>query len=670
MTTTRTAFPYDVQVIEHIAIPLRVGRTLSARVWLPRTDDPVPAVLEHLPYRKDDWTLWRDQVQLGYLAGHGYACIRTDIQGTGDSEGVLEGEYLAQELADGAEVIAWIADQDWCDGNVGMWGISWGGFNSLQVAALQPPALKAVISVASTVDRYAADVHYNGGCVLGSDMLPWATSFLCRGAMPPTPRIVGDDWKSLWLQRLAATPPFIDDWLSHQTRDEFWRHGSIGEDFSAITVPTLMVAGLADGYSNAPFDAVAGMPDHAWGLVGPWAHNYPEFGAPGPNIGFLQHALKWWDRWLKATDNGIENEPRMRIWMQEAIEPNDFYENRSGRWVAEPTWPPPNGHIVESIRYLTDRRLTSISTTGQVSVSTSQLHGQAAGEWWGAGESGTLPADQRIEDELSVTFTADPASEIEELCGFPHIDLRLQVDQADALLAVRLCDVAPDGSSLLVSRGQLNLTHRTSHEQPEPLIPEETFDVTIRLDAAAHSLPVGHRWRLALATTYWPLAWPSPRPATADIQLGDASRLRLPIRPPRLDDAGLPEFGPPEYAPADTVILREPVSERTITTDQGVTVLRHVSDGGQHSVDAHGTVIDSEVVDEYSIVEGEPLTAQVRCNRTCEVSWGDEHTRVRADATMRGDETTWHVESRLQAWHGDDIVFEKEWNLAIPRVRV
>ena len=106
MTTTRTAFLYDVQVVEHVAIPLRAGGTLSARIWLPRTDKPVPAVLEHLPYRKDDATLWRDQVQLGYLAGHGYACVRTDIKGTGDSGGVIEGEYLAQELADGAEVIA------------------------------------------------------------------------------------------------------------------------------------------------------------------------------------------------------------------------------------------------------------------------------------------------------------------------------------------------------------------------------------------------------------------------------------------------------------------------------------------------------------------------------------------------------------------------------------
>ncbi len=668
MTQTRTEFPFEVDVLEHLPIKLANGQTISARVWMPLTDVPAPAVLEHLPYRKDDMTYWRDEVQMQYLAGHGYVCVRTDLRGTGDSEGVLKGEYLDQELADGAEVIAWIADQQWCDGNVGMWGISWGGFNSLQVAALRPPALKAIISVASTVDRYAADAHYNGGCVIGSEMLPWATSMLYRNGLPPTPRFVGSQWRSLWLDRLDETPPFIEDWLTHQTRDEFWRHGSISEDYSAIEVPCLVVAGFADGYRNAPFDAVEGMPDRAWGLVGPWAHNYPEFGEPGPNIGFLQHSLRWWDRWLRGLDNGIDKEPHLRVWMQDSVIPADHYVERPGRWVAESTWPPQPGRITEQPLFFDGARLGSTPGFGQVECATPQVHGLLAGEWWGSGDPGTLPADQRVEDGRSLTFTSDIVSETMEICGFPEVDLRVSCDTPVALIALRLCDVAPDGSSLLVSRGQLNLTHRDSDEHPESVIPGEVFDVTIRLDAAAHSLQAGHSWRLAVATTNWPLAWPSPMPATVVIEMGKQSRLRLPTRHPRVEDELLQSFDPAEFAPSRRQTVQAPTSERTITVDEsGATVLRHTSNDGRHIVDRRGTVYETEVTDVYSIIDEDPLSARVSCIRKAEIVWGEDSTTVAAEATMWADEGFWYVESALAAWHGDNMIFNKTWNLSAKR---
>ena len=552
-----------------------------------------------------------------------------------------------------------------------MWGISWGGFNALQVAALRPPELKAIISVASTVDRYAADVHYNGGCVLGSEMVGWATSMLSRTALPPTPRIVGDGWKRAWLDRLEATPPFIGEWLPHQTRDGFGQHGSVCEDYAAITVPSLVVAGFADGYSNAPFYAVQGMPERAWGLVGPWAHNYPDFGEPGPNIGFLQHALRWWDHWLKGADNGIEGEPHLRIWMQDSVVPADHYLEQPGRWVAEETWSPPPGRITEESLYLDDNRLDPDPGQGKIDCATSQLHGLVVGEWWGVGEPGTLPGDQRIEDERSLTFTGDAVTQVQEICGFPKLDLRIRADRPDALVAVRLCDVAPDGSSLLVTKAQLNLTHRKYHEKPEPVVRGERFDVTIRLDAAAHSLPAGHRWRLAVATTNWPLAWPSPVPAVVSIELGEASRLRLPVRAPRVQDAALPEFSAAEFGPADRVTVREPSAERSITTDgSGATVLRHSSDGGRQIVDRHGTVYDSKSVDVYSIREADPLAATARATRTVELAWGDKSTRVAADAIMRADLDTWYVDARLKAWHRDELIFDKTWDFSTDRILV
>ena len=114
-----------------------------------------------------------------------------------------------------------------------MFGISWGGFNGLQVAARRPPALKAVISMCASDDRYSDDVHYVGGCVLGVDMLPWAATMLTLCAQPPDPAAVGDGWRETWFRRMEETPSYIEAWLGHQRRDDYWRHGSVCEDYVA-----------------------------------------------------------------------------------------------------------------------------------------------------------------------------------------------------------------------------------------------------------------------------------------------------------------------------------------------------------------------------------------------------------------------------------------------------
>ncbi len=306
-TRIKEDFPRSVREIENAWVPMSDGCRLSARIWLPEDaeQNPVPAILEYIPYRKDDRTAHEDSTRHPYFAGHGYAAIRVDLRGSGDSDGIMFDEYLPQEQDDALEVLTWIAAQPWCSGDVGMIGISWGGFNGLQIAARRPPELKAVISLCSTDDRYADDVHYMGGCVLASDMLSWASTMLAYNARPPDPRFVGERWREMWLERLERTPPFVEAWLSHQRRDDFWKHGSVCEDFAAIACPIFAVGGWADGYSNAILRLLAGLSIPRKGLIGPWAHNFPEQGIPGPSIGFLQECLRWWDHWLKGIDTGI-----------------------------------------------------------------------------------------------------------------------------------------------------------------------------------------------------------------------------------------------------------------------------------------------------------------------------------------------------------------------------
>jgi putative CocE/NonD family hydrolase len=337
-----SAFPRAVRVIENEWIPLADGTRLAARLWLPEdaAQNPVPALLEYLPYRKRDSMRLRDDPMHGYFAGHGYASVRVDIRGTGDSDGPIDDEYMKQEQDDALEVIAWLAAQPWCSGAVGMSGISWGGFNALQVAARRPPALKAIITVCSTDDRYADDCHYMGGALL-LNSLSWASTMFAYNARPPDPLVVGERWREMWMQRLNGSPPFLAAWLQHQLRDDYWKHGSVCEDYAAIEAATYAIGGWADAYTNAIPRLLANLKAPAKGLIGPWAHEYPHQARPGPPIGFLQECLRWWDHWLKGRDTGIMREPKLRAWIQDSIPPAADYDERPGRWVSETAWPPP-----------------------------------------------------------------------------------------------------------------------------------------------------------------------------------------------------------------------------------------------------------------------------------------------------------------------------------------
>jgi uncharacterized protein len=335
--------PRTVRTVEHVTIEASDGTRLAGRLWCPTgaEDDPVPVIVEYIPYRRRDGTRLRDDATHGYLAGHGYACLRVDVRGSGDSGGVLPDEYTEREMQDGENVLAWAAEQPWCDGSVGVMGISWGGFHALQLAARRPPQLGAVAAVSATDDRYRDDIHYMGGCLLG-DNLSWASVMFSFNTAPPDPDVVGPRWREMWHERLDGSGLWLETWLEHQRRDDYWRHGSICEDHSAVDVPVFVASGWADGYTNAVFRMLEHLDVPRLGLVGPWGHHYPHLGYPGPAVGFLQELVRWWDRWLKGVENGIEGEPMLRAWMQDSVGPLATYDERPGRWIVEPTWPSPH----------------------------------------------------------------------------------------------------------------------------------------------------------------------------------------------------------------------------------------------------------------------------------------------------------------------------------------
>ena len=499
-------------VIENEWITLKDGTRLAARIWMPEGTEqkPVPAVLEYLPYRKRDGTCARDESTYPAFAAAGIAGVRVDIRGSGESEGVIDGEYTPRELSDGCEIIEWIAAQPWSNGKVGMMGISWGGFNCLQVAALKPPALKAVISIASTVDRYNDDIHYKNGCHL-SAQLSWAATMLAYQSRSPDPELVGERWREMWLERLENEPFFLEEWLEHQRRDDFWRHGSISEDFDGFPIPALVIAGWADGYRNTPIKAVEGLGGKAKALIGPWVHKYPHFAWPKPRADFLGEAIRWWNRWLRDEKNDAEQLPQMRAYMLDGPRPAVRRNEDPGRWIAKDVWSTPE---MRTFAVSSEGGLAAGSPSrrgiGDVYLRSPLDTGTAAGEYFTLKPDAEMPGDQRIDDAGSLTFDTRPLLEAEDYLGQPVLDLELSCSAETANLVARIVDVHPDGTATRVAFGVLNLAHRNGNAQPVPMEKNRKTRVTLVLDACGYRFRAGHRIRLSLSTSYWPIILPSP----------------------------------------------------------------------------------------------------------------------------------------------------------------
>ncbi|MFF1377005.1 CocE/NonD family hydrolase [Streptomyces sp. NPDC058308] len=657
----RDSFPYET-VREDIRVPLADGTKLYARVWRPVTDEPVPVLLEYLPYRLSDWTAPRDWQRHPWYAGHGYASVRVDVRGHGNSEGLPTDEYSAQELADGVEVVNWLAAQAWSSGKVGMFGISWGGFNSLQIAALAPEPLKAVVTVCSADDRYDNDVHYMGGSVLAVDMHAWAATMLAFVSRPPDPYFVGDAWREMWLTRLAAVEPFIHTWLDHQTRDDYWRHGSVCEDYSAIGAAVLAVGGWHDPYRDTVLRLVEHLPDdQVRGLIGPWSHQYPDRGLPpGPAIGFLQETLRWWDHHLKGIDTGVMAEPKLRSWISDSHPPATVYPELSGGWVGDPSWPSPN---VTPVAYALQG--------APVVVGSPQHTGLDAGRYFPFGNDADLPPDQRDEDAKSACFEFEVPSEVRVL-GRPRVTLRLRMDVPYGQAIARVCDIAPDGSSTLVTRGVLNLSARHGRDRADAWPLGATEDVTFELNGIGHTFPPGHRIRLAVSSAYWPWIWPQADSVGFTLDPVGSS-LELPVREGDLDPSIT--FGPPEQSEPLGVVhpatLDEQRPERLVVRDVAKGEWRLEVDPryGGTRVYPDGLEFTEDALETYTIQEDDPLSARTHSDWTIrlhrpESGW-DVTVETRSEITC--DAADFITSNEVVCRDGAEVVFHRTWEKRIRR---
>lgn len=656
-------------VIENQWIRLEDGTRLAARIWMPEGAEvqPVPAVFEFLPYRKRDGTSLRDEATYPAFAAAGIAGVRVDIRGSGESDGVIDGEYTELELANACELIGWIAKQPWSNGKVGMMGISWGGFNALQVAALRPPALKAVISIASTTDRYNDDIHYKNGCHL-SAQLSWAATMLAYQSRSPDPEIVGERWIDMWIERLEKEPFFMEEWLTHQRRDAFWKHGSICEDFGAVEIPALVIAGWADGYRNTPLLAAEGLGEKAKALLGPWVHKYPHFAWPKPRADFLGEAIAFWNHWLRDEENGIEQMPQVRAFILDGPKPAPRRDTDPGFWISKPRWTAPESEsfYVDQFGTLLVGMPTPHAPPHEIYLKSPLDTGTAAGEWFTLKPDAELAGDQRLDDAGSLTFQTPPLDEAKAYLGRPTLELTLRSDAELANLCARIVDIHPDGSATRVSFGVINLAHRDGNEAPQPLVPGEPVTIRLELDACGYRFGEGHRIRLSLSTAYWPMVLPPPVDpgVTIDIAslglamplLGDHETFEM--KQPDNPDP-LPKYT--ELAPSET--------RRSVTRDLAANLTHYqvVEDTGlfQHPETALATRQRRE--ETWTISPADPLSMTGTMTWTCDMQRESWSVRTVSTANIACSATEWLISARVIAYDGERQLFEKSFEKAIPR---
>jgi hypothetical protein len=652
---------------QDLFITMRDGVRLAATLHLPDVDEPWPALVEALPYRKDDLTSgYRDEYQR--LADEfGYLVCRVDVRGTGSSEGIPVGEYTRAELEDIAEVIGWLASQPWSNGNVGMYGTSWSGFNSLQVAMLRPPALKAICSIFASDDRYADDVHFFGGVLKQLDLVDWPVYMEAENVLPPVPRVYGDGWRALWEQRVTGYVPWHFEWLEHQTYDAFWKHGSLREDYGAIEAATMLVTGWADGYTNIALRGMAGLRCPRRLLAGPWAHADVETSKPGPNIDLVPEMVRWWDRWLRGVDNGVDREPPIIVFVRRPTPPAADLPTYRGEWRFEPGWPLERSKDVAMP--------LSAAATDRPSEAADDLEVRGDVGWtaWlscAGGPPWGQPQDQRPDEAFSLVYDWAPLDRELEILGHPRVRALVRSSAPVAFLSAKLCDVHPDGTSQLVTRGLLNLAHRESREHPTPLVPGETYEVEVELEVTSWVFEPEHRIRLDLAGTDWPNCLPPPGPVTLTVdRVG--SVLVLPMLDGPTPAGETPSLPPPRMPQADNASsrgeeLQEVVwrIEHDVVGKQTRAVVRY---GGPSEADGVAPAIEQWYGGTVGVSTEDPARAWVEASATYRVGFPEATVSSSVRSRIDTDAEAYHVRLEIDTAEGDEPRWSRRFERRIPR---
>ncbi len=654
--------------MREVWIPMPDGVRLAADLFVPEGGKPnerFPVLLEYLPYRKTE-SRSRNHAVYSYFVRRGYVVARVDIRGTGNSEGrLIAHEYTDQENDDGEVVIDWLSKQPFSNGNVGMFGISWGGFNSIHLAMRNPPALKAIIAVDATDDLFQDDVHYMDG-IMHVDS--WEMSQDLDNARPGAPDYQIDE--AYFANRFDAEPWMLT-YKRKQRYGPFWKRTALIERYDSIRVPSFLIGGWYDGYR----DSVPRMLEHleapVKAMIGPWSHYLPHDASPKPQMEWRHEAVRWYDYWLKGRNTGILDEPRFAVFVRRWHPPGPVLEEVDGRWRWEAGWP------IERIRERTLYPQPNHGlAAGAPERATHQLRyvpsaGVEAGGpvmWWG-----DAAHDQRPTDAFSLVYDGAPLDEEVEILGFPRAILRVSASAPHANWFARLSDVAPDGTVTQVTGAGFNGAHRESSTDPKPIEPGEPFDLDIEMHFTSWVFPKGHRIRLSVNNAQWPMLWPTPHPMTTELRLGGkrGTRLVLPVVP--AGDWPEPSFLPPAKDPrlpgfetldAGTVSGYGEISSVDRNPQTGEAIARATNASSTRY--PWGTQHYQESI-EHRTNDHHPEATSVLGKYRTTVELADRTLTWESEVSFRSDLANFYYESTRRLKRNGKLVREKRWSDAIPR---
>lgn len=629
-------------------IPVRDGSWLAATLYLPdESAGPQPCLVEALPYRKDDLT---SSYAAGYRSlclDHGYAVARIDVRGTGSSPGDAVDEYQEAEQRDLPDAIAWLAEQEWCDGQVAMFGTSYSGFNSLQIAAERPPALKAICAIFATDDRWTDDVHWRGGALRLVDLVDYDHYMTPMCVLPPVPAVWGEGWQDEWQRRLETNEPWVLTWLRENRHGPYWDHGSLRlggttSGYERIECPVLVVAGWADGYRNNTFRTVAELARHGVPhrlLAGPWAHADPASAMPGPRIDLDAELVAWFDHWLRGVG---EHEDRCDVFVRASTRPEIDLDLHEGRWVSLPSVPPVTEAVLDLAAPVTLAVVPDVGTHAWI---------DCAGHLpWG------LSGDQRLDDERSLTWEVEPPPV--PVVGHPVFRARLWATEPAASLSVKLCDVFPDGTSALVARGTLDLAFRDGvHGAPSPLVPGREVQVEVVLDACAYEWTPGNTLRVSVAGADWPNTVAPPAPVTLTLR---TASLTLPLLAG--DDHPVPTFEPgAEHSSESTDGVGWSIHHDVLTRTTSATTRIDSRYATPYDGTAHELYLGEVSVDTRTFAQ------RVHANAVYELTWPGIEIAVRSIMSIDVTATSYDVHIWTQAVLDGESVSERTWRESVPR---
>ncbi len=669
---------YSILVDRTVRIRMRDGVELAAVIARPDAPGRFPAIMNYTPYR--GLTAIQDTYQENeynnttegpaWFAERGYAVVYYDVRGTGDSGGSSQDIYSDQERRDAYDMIEWIGTQPWSNGNVGMWGYSYGGVVQWQVGVQNPPHLKTLVVGSSNDDVYL-DWTYAGGALrpyMFDTFSPMMTGY---NFSPPDLEIAGDKWSDLWTERLEKNVPWGIGFLSHPLHDRYWTDRSLQPDYNRNKVPVLLWSGWSDCYPTPILRAFSKLQVPKKVLIGPWGHWWPGMGLPGPRIDERRELLRWYDQWLNRRNTGVMEEPPVTLFVRTYQKPQErMYDEEAGFWRSEKEWPPARSESA-AMYFGAGGKLSpeQASAAGRDAYPYDPTVGVTSGIYWGGGIlPWGMPLDQRADEAASLTYTGEPLSQPLEAIGAPRVILYVSSTADSAYFHVKITDVAPDGVSKWVTDGGLLASHRNSHAEPEALEPGKVYEVAIDLKYMAYVFPAGHRIRVDVASADFQNAWPVAKAATNTVHRGGdyASRVLLPVTPAQDPKLPAPDLAPsPHRAPKPEDFG---TAEHTVTRDlvkQTVTVsliktLRSKSAGGR-------TTSLRDIRSNYTVSRAHPADASMHSALHYVITRPEGEIQVQSNEVLASDAVSFRYLSQVEIKMDGKPHFQKSWRISVPR---